>query len=138
MYDTPDPADQLAAVAAFLREQVMPQLNGQLAFHSRVAANMLDIVARQWQLAPAAQADEAARLRALLGHAGDSDGDGDGAEDNSPGHTLVDLNRELCERIAAGRMGLHTPGLTEHLWRVTLDKLAVDQPRYETYLRTLP
>lgn len=127
MYDTPDPVEQLAAVAAFLREQVMPQLDGQLAFHSRVAANMLDIVARQWQLAPAAEAAEAARLRELLGHG-----------DDPSKSSLADLNRELCERIADGRMGLYTPGLSDHLWRVTLAKLAVDQPRYETYVRTLP
>ena len=32
-------------------------------------------------------------------------------------------------------MDLHTPGLVTHLWRVTLDKLAVDQPGYDSYRR---
>ena len=121
MYDQPPPLAQLAAVAAFLREQVLPRLDGQLAFHTRVAANMLDIVARQIDLGPAAEHDELARLRGLLGH--------DGTRD--------ELNRELCQHIANGTIGTQTPGLTEHLWRVTLDKLAVDQPRYETRLRLL-
>jgi hypothetical protein len=32
-------------------------------------------------------------------------------------------------------MDPQTPGLVPHLWRVTLDKLAVDQPGYESYRR---
>lgn len=121
MQDAPTPDDLLAAVAGFLREQAIPQLQGQAAFHARVAANALDIVRRQLALAPAAEAREAGRLVALLA----ADG------------TLTDLNRLLCERIASGAMGLDTPGLVAHLWRVTLDKLAVDQPSYESYRRVL-
>jgi hypothetical protein len=124
MYDRPDPVEQLAAVAEFLRDQVMPRVDGQLAFHVRVAANMLDTVSRQTRLAPEAEAAELARLRNLLG-----------SGDNKA--TLDDLNRELCERIALGRFDIDTPGLCDHLWRVTLDKLAVDQPRYDTLLRLL-
>ena len=119
MYDRPDPLEQLAAVAAFLREQVMPRFDGQLAFHVRVAANVLDAVGRQIRLAPAADRDELARLRELLGTEG----------------TLEALNRDLCSHIAAGRIGHQTPGLSEHLWQVAQDKLAVDQPAYETLLR---
>ena len=122
MYDRPDPVEQLAAVAEFLRDQVMPRVDGQLAFHVRVAANMLDMVSRQTRLAPQAEAAELVRLRNLLG-----------TEDKHA--TLADLNRQLCERIADGSFGMDTPGLTHHLWHVTLDKLAVDQPRYDTLLR---
>ncbi|MEO7941664.1 MAG: DUF6285 domain-containing protein [Burkholderiaceae bacterium] len=121
MYDRPDPIEQLEAVAAFLREQAMPQLQGQAAFHARVAANMLDVVARQLKRAPDAEAGEAARLRELLGMDG----------------SIEALNRELCLRIADGRLGLQTSRLMVHLWQVTLDKLAVDQPRYESYVRLL-
>ena len=121
MYDHPDPQEQLAAVTAFLREQLVPRLEGQLAFHARVAANMLDIVERQIRLAPAAERDELNRLHELLGVDG----------------TVAELNRELCQRIADGRVVPLTPGLMEHLWLVTLDKLAVDQPRYDTLVRLL-
>ena len=41
----------------------------------------------------------------------------------------------LCERIAQGVVDLGTPGLADCLWQITLDKLAVDQPSYETYVR---
>jgi hypothetical protein len=119
MHQRPDPAELLEAVAAFLREQAMPQLPGHAAFLARVSANALDIVRRQWLLAPAADAAELQRLSTLLQQDG----------------TLAQLNALLCERIAAGTIGLHTPGLAEHLWATTLDKLAVDQPGYESYRR---
>ena len=119
MQDTPNPDDLLAAVAGYLREQAIAQLQGQAAFHARVAANVIDIVRRQLSLAPAAEAAEAERLRALLGTQGN----------------LAELNAMLCRRIASGEMDLSTPGLVPHLWRVTLDKLAVDQPGYESYRR---
>lgn len=121
MHQRPDPADLLAAVAMYLREQALPQLPGHAAYLARVAANALDIVRRQLQQAPLAEAAETARLRVLL-------------QQDGP---LQDLNRRLCERIAAGDIGLHTPGLAEHLWLTTLDTLAVDQPGYESYRRIL-
>jgi hypothetical protein len=119
MHQRPDPDDLLAAVSMYLREQALPQLPGHAAYLARVAANALDIVRRQLQLAPAAEAAELQRLSALLQRDG----------------LLHELNRLLCERIAAGAIGLHTPGLAEHLWQTTLDKLAVDQPGYESYRR---
>ena len=51
--------------------------------------------------------------------------------------TLMELNRALSEKIASGEVDLTTPGLTEHLWQTTMDKLAVDQPNYASYKREL-
>jgi len=122
MHDRPTPAELLEAVATFLRDHVVAQAtSGQVAFHARVAANALDIARRQVALAPAAHAREHAALVNLLGA--------------DPSHDLAQLNQLLCERIAGGVMDLDTPGLADCLWQITLDKLAVDQPRYETYLR---
>jgi hypothetical protein len=119
MHQRPDPDDLLEAVALYLREQALPELPGHAAYLARVAANALDIVRRQLQQAPRAEAAELQRLRQLL---------------NSDG-ALAELNRRLCERIAGGEVGLHTPGLAEHLWQTTLDTLAVDQPGYDSYRR---
>jgi hypothetical protein len=119
MHQRPDPDDLLEAVALYLREQALPELPGHAAYLARVAANALDIVRRQLQQAPRAEAAELQRLRQLM---------------NSDG-ALDELNRRLCERIAAGEIGLHTPGLAEHLWQTTLDTLAVDQPGYDSYRR---
>ena len=119
MQDSPSPDALLTAVAAFLRDQAMPQLQAQTAFHARVAANALDIVRRQLALAGTAEADERLRLRELL----QADG------------SLSELNALLCQHIARGDLGLQTPALLRHLWRVTLDKLAVDQPDYDSVRR---
>ena len=51
--------------------------------------------------------------------------------------SVTDLNRALAERIAKGEVDLATPGLAEHLWATTMDKLAVDQPNYASYKREL-
>ncbi len=121
MNDTPTPAELLAAVSRFLRDEAMPALTGASAYQARVAANMVDIARRQIGLAPAQDDDEARRLQALLGQ-------------DLP---LAEANRRLCEQISAGQLSLASPGLAEHLWRTTLAKLAVDQPGYDSYRRQL-
>ena len=114
MMDQPSMLELVSAVRDFIEQRAMPELKGHTAFHARVAANALGIVARELeQGAPSAQAEQA-RLAALLGH--------DGA--------LMELNRELCKDIRDGRIGLDTPGLAEHLALTTRDKVAIDQPNY--------
>ena len=76
---------------------------------------------RQLTQEEGSDAAEVKRLRALLG----TDG------------SVTDLNRTLAERIAKGEVDLATPGLAEHLWQTTMDKLAVDQPNYASYKREL-
>jgi hypothetical protein len=49
--------------------------------------------------------------------------------------SLEELNRLLSARIASGAMDFQTPGLTEHVWQTTMDKLAIDQPNYASYRR---
>lgn len=117
MQDEPTPTELMNAVAAFLRTEIAPQLSGGLAFKLRVATNALDLVARQLALETASAAAESQRLSRLLG--------ADGA--------LPDMNRKLSDDISRGEIGLQTPGLVEHLWQTTMDKLAVDQPNYASY-----
>jgi hypothetical protein len=121
MQDEPRPAEILAAVAAFLKGPAVRENGPHIAFQLRVCANAVEIAQRQIELAPAAEAEELASLRALLL----SDGD------------LPSLNRELAQRIRAGAMDLSTPGLAEHLWATTFAKLAVDQPNYPGYRAAL-
>lgn len=121
MQDEPAPAEILAAVAAFLRGTVVEQTESHTAFQARVAANALDLVARQLGLASASDATELARLTTLLGQDG----------------TLADLNRALAHGIADGTLDAAAPPLVEHLWATALAKLAVDQPNYSGYRATL-
>ncbi|WP_298369866.1 DUF6285 domain-containing protein [uncultured Bradyrhizobium sp.] len=121
MQDEPTPTELIKAVADFLRNEIAPAIKGHNSFKLRVGINALDLVTRQLALAEVGDATEAARLKALL----DTDG------------TLMELNRALSEKIASGEVDLATPGLPEHLWQTTMDKLAVDQPNYASYKREL-
>ncbi len=123
MRERPAPDAIAAAVADFLRAPAAPGQEGRHAFHARVAANALDIVAREIAAAPAALQAETLRLRELLGEDGDGDGDGEA------------LSRRLCERIACGAIDPADSALLDHLWRTTLDTVAIDQPKYATYRR---
>jgi hypothetical protein len=121
MQDEPTPTELIKAVADFIRNEIMPVIKGHNAFKLRVGINALDLVARQLTLAGDSDMTEAARLKALLGIDG----------------SLLDLNRALSEKIATGELDLKTPGLADHLWQTTMDKLAVDQPNYASYKREL-
>ncbi|VIO72223.1 hypothetical protein CI1B_38670 [Bradyrhizobium ivorense] len=119
MQDEPTTTELIKAVADFLRSEITPVIKGHNAFKLRVGINALDLVTRQLALAESSDAAEVARLKQLLG----ADG------------TLMELNRTLSDKIASGEVDLTTPGLPEHLWQTTLDKLAVDQPNYASYKR---
>ena len=119
MQDQPTPVELINAVADFLRNDVAPQLSGHTAFKLRVGLNALDLVVRQLTLEASGDAAELERLSKLVGTSG----------------SLEELNRILCARIASGEIGFETPGLTEHVWQTTMDKLAIDQPNYASYRR---
>lgn len=121
MQDEPAPEELITAVAKFLRNDIAPEISGHNAFKLRVAINALDLVTRQLMLEKGSDAAEAARLRQLLGVQG----------------SLMELNRALAERVANGEVDLQTPGLAEHVWQTTVEKLAVDQPNYASYKREL-
>ncbi|AND88401.1 hypothetical protein ACVIWV_004857 [Bradyrhizobium diazoefficiens] len=121
MQDEPTPVELTKSVADFLRSDIAPLISGHQAFKLRVAINILDLVTRQLTQEEGSDAKEVERLRALLGIDG----------------SVTDLNRVLAERIARGEVDIATPGLAEHLWATTMDKLAVDQPNYASYKREL-
>jgi len=117
MQDRPNPVELVKAVANLLQATVLPQSTGRQAFEIRVAINALELVARQLAGADEAHCAERQRLEELLARTG----------------SLMDLNRELCARIAQGVIGLTDERLIRHLWETTMEKLAVDQPSYATF-----
>ncbi len=121
MQDEPTSTELIRAVADFLRNDIAPMISGHNAFKLRVSINALDLVTRQLALESRSDAAEAARLSQLLGMQG----------------SLTELNRALADLIAKGELDLQTPGLADHLWQTTMDKLAVDQPNYASYKREL-
>jgi hypothetical protein len=121
MQDEPSPEELIKAVVDFLRTDIAPQISGHTAFKLRVSINALDLVTRQLKLEQGSDAAETARLSQILETKG----------------SLGELNKLLADRIAKGELDLQTPGLAEHLWQTTMEKLAVDQPNYASYKREL-
>jgi hypothetical protein len=105
MPGTPTNAELVEAVEVFLRG-VEAKLSGREAFHAKVAANVLAIVARDLRQDP--DAVEAAVL----------------------GDVAV-----LCARLRSGATGPDTPGLLDSLTDATVARLEVDNPRYSTLAR---
>ncbi len=119
MREQPTALELIEAVGEFLRAETLPAIAGRVAFHSRVAANVLDIVRRELTQGPDADRSEAERLRALVGHDGEREA----------------LNAELCDLIASDAIARTDSRLIDHLWATTLATLSVDQPNYATYRR---
>tara|TARA_B110000503_G_scaffold22699_1_gene35297 strand:- start:35403 stop:36824 length:1422 start_codon:yes stop_codon:yes gene_type:complete len=109
----PMPAELLAGVAAFLKDDVAQKLDPHNAFLARVAANSLGIAQREFQCGSALVAQERQRLQTLLGQQGELDA----------------LRWELVNRLRAD-MPLDTPGLAGHLRQTVAGQLAIDQPHY--------
>ena len=107
-HDVPSAVDLLAAVEGFLRDEVLPASEGRLAFHVRVAANVVGIVGRQLALGPAQAEAHAARLAAL----------GVGSE------------AELAAAIRSGAFDDRLDEVRAAVRATVADKLAVAHPGY--------
>lgn len=125
MLDHPRGPALLDAVARLLRDTLIPQLPPGAVFQARVAANAVDLVAREMRLGPQAEAQALDRLAKLLD-----------APATDPA-TLPALETALVARIRQGDIATDTPALLDHLWATTLAKLAIDQPGYAPYRRAL-
>ena len=112
--DRPTAAELLAAVREHLIDNLAPTLEGQPAFHLRVATNALAIVERTLAEGGAMDQAELARLQALLGAEGD----------------LIELNHALAEQIAKGDFKGRREAILAHLRQTADDKLRLANPRY--------
>ncbi|VWX50288.1 DUF6285 domain-containing protein [Novosphingobium sp. 9U] len=109
----------IATVVRWLREEAVEALSGAARFDARVAANALEIAAREFALGPAAADRESERLAALLGDEKD----------------LEAMRAELCQRLSSGAIDASDPALLRHLRESVLDQVEIDQPRYSAYRR---
>lgn len=112
--DRPTAAELVEAVREFLADHVTPNVDGQLAFHTRVAINALAIVERTMADGDEMDAAELARLKELL----DQDGD------------LGEMNAALSRAIRAGEMEDKRGAVLDHLRKTAEDKIALANPRY--------
>ena len=107
-HDAPGASALLDAVASFLRDDVLPVTDGRVAFHVRVAANVVELVGRQLVLGPA-QAERHRQRQAELGVADDG---------------------QLAEAIRAGLFDNRLDEVRAAVRESVADKLAVANPTY--------
>jgi GAF domain-containing protein len=126
MQDRPTAVELLEALAAFLREEVAPRVDGGLRFKAIVGANVAGIVAREIALGPANDRRELERLESLLGELPVA-----AQDDASVAERVRELSRQLCRRIEAGEAdeGAWREQLLAHLRATVGDKLAIDNPK---------
>jgi hypothetical protein len=112
MITCPTAAELQSALDAFDREDGPP--DGRRLFLARVADNARALLAREAALGETAEAEERARLSALLG--GESD--------------YRDLNGRLCEALRSGAIAPRDPALLAHMRATAIARIAIDQPGY--------
>jgi Domain of unknown function (DUF6285) len=107
-YDQPTATELLAAVRHFLSSTVANEVSDQLAFHCRVAANLLTIVEREL----AAEHEHATAHRARLDRLGMAD------------------DAELAAAISSGAVDDRYAEVNAVLREAVWDKLTVANPKY--------
>jgi hypothetical protein len=111
----PTPEQLVLAVKQFLETDVLPKLEHRMAFHLRVAANVLAIVARDLSQSP--EKTEAEAYSCLLQTASDFPA------------------QDVCTALREGTLTETSEGLLEALLAASIARVAVDNPKYSTLLR---
>jgi hypothetical protein len=121
--DRPTSAELLAALGEYLEEELMPALDGPLAYRTRVAANLVRILERENALGPASLRRERELLSGVLGV--------EPSRSDSLADDVLELNRRVVDAIDAGRID-HArawPALME----IARAKLAIIRPGYDAW-----
>lgn len=129
MNDRPTAAELLETIADVLEGEVLPATDGALQHRVRVAGNLCRILERETRLGDGVEARERSRLGALLGRADAASAD------------LVELNRELVQRLERGGDREFEGAAWRALLDITRDKLRIVKPGHDSYdfaAETLP
>src|SRR5690349_10771211 len=110
--DRPTASELVTAVREFLERDVMAATEGRVQFHTRVAVNVLNTVARELDLGAGFAEAERARAAALLGH-------------DAP---VDDLERELAAAIRSGALDDTDAGVRAHVRETVREKLLIANP----------
>ena len=114
LHDRPTAGELVAAVKEYLERDVMPATEGRVAFHARVAVNVLGMVERELALGAVQDAEEHDRLVALLGRDG----------------TVRELTEVLARGIRDGSLDVPWSDVVESVRGTVRAKLEVANPGY--------
>jgi hypothetical protein len=117
LHDRPSAAELVAAVREYLERDVMTATEGRVAFHARVAVNVLGMVERELEIGAVQEVEERARLVALLGREG----------------TVRELTEALAREIRADTLDVPWSELVESVRGTVRAKLEVANPGYLTH-----
>lgn len=125
MQDRPTQEELLATVAEYLEEELIPALDGPLAYRSRVAANLVRILQREQALSGASLHREYVLLCGLL------EIEPERRVPDAPADAVLELNRRVVAAIDAGAI-THA-----RAWPVLMElahaKLAIIRPGYDAW-----
>ncbi len=125
MQDRPTQEELLATVAEYLEAELIPALDGPLAYRSRVAANLVRILQREQALGGASLRREHALLCGLL------DIEPGAAAPAALADTVLELNRRVVAAIDEGLIA------HERAWPALMEiaraKLAIIRPGYDAW-----
>lgn len=119
MQCVPTDLELLGAVRSFLKEDVLPKLEGDLAYNTRIATNLLAMLERSFSLDSEVISVETSGLQKILG--------------SGVGKSCSELNRELSRGLRANTIDWRTDDVRDHMFHTVLDKIRVDNPNYSTY-----
>ena len=107
-HDRPTAAELLEALREWMERDLLPSVEGRLQFHTRVAINMVEIVAREIELGASQQLSHSDVMQAL-----------DASDD-----------AELAAAIKSGEYDSDLISLLNALRPVIEDKVRVANPKY--------
>ncbi|MFT6552693.1 MAG: hypothetical protein ACJA1I_002750 [Zhongshania marina] len=113
------------ALQEFLTTEVAPAVDDDaIKYKLKIALNVLGIIARESELGEGFRRLEQSELNEFLG---------DDPECLKP--ESRDVNLRLLEHIRSGDIALRQDDLLAALERITVAKMAIDNPRYASYLK---
>jgi len=125
MQDRPSKKEFIRGIYNFLESDVAPELQEPLRFHTRVAANLLKIIEREFDLEADHLSSEIKGLWKLLSKSPASI-----TSSEKMRAQILELNEELCERIRAGEAdnGPWANLVMNHVKKTLVQKLEIANP----------
>jgi len=128
MQDRPDQSELLQTIADFFSDELLPNLDGALRYRALVAANLVNILARESHSGAQSLQEAHRQLADLLGKSAEEQQ----APDDTASKTHA-LAAELARRLDEGDESLDQAQTWQVLMDITRAKLAIARPGYDQW-----